>query len=325
VLEWTIIGSGDVVERHVGPALSAHDCRIASLWSPTRSNAAVMAKRLGTKLAQDATDAILSADAVYVCSPVSSHVEYALAAIRASKHVIVEKPLAAGISAIDHLADAITRDSRTQFMVAYYRRYMPWLLRVEQLLASNMLGSLSHVEIDFSAPFDTATKSWRIDPAISGGGVVADAGCHRLDYLVAILGWPESWTINSVTFAHPAVESDVEMALTWLSGVTANCRFSWNRSARDTVSFGCMRGQIKWSSSDSASLVIQSAATKYTETVAQPAHVLSPMIAAFRRRILDGARSRPDVEHAVRFDNWLSEILRSVHGYAAPSRASFGR
>lgn len=283
-----------------------------------------MAKHLGTRLAQDATDAILSAEGVYVCSPVSSHVEYALKAIRAGKHVIVEKPLAAGISAIDHLADAFTHDSRTQFMVAYYRRHMPWLLRVQQLLASNVLGSLKHVEIDFSAPFRTDTKSWRLDPALSGGGVVADAGCHRLDYLVAILGWPASFMVNSATFAHPAIESDVEMALAWPSGVTASCRFSWNRSARDTVSFECMRGQITWSSKDSGSLVIQSADTEYTEIVAQPTHVLSPMIAAFRRRILDGAPSRPEVEYAVRFDNWLAEILKSIHCHAAPLQANFG-
>ncbi|MGA4838628.1 Gfo/Idh/MocA family protein [Streptomyces sp. G45] len=185
-MRWAIAGYGDVVERRVLPALRALGERPAYLWGRDADRAARVAARHGVPRSGSDEDALFGdgIDAVYVATPVVRHVPLARRALAAGLPVLVEKPLAGGLD------QSLEADGHPCAAVAYYRRLAP---AVRRLRAALDTWTPRHVEVRFRcafAPGPTHPMRWRTDPALSGGGVLADAGSHRLDLLVMAFGRP---------------------------------------------------------------------------------------------------------------------------------------
>ena len=127
-------------------------------------------------------------EAIIISTPPQFHEALAVAAMRAGKHVLVEKPMAATPEACERMI-AVAKETGRLLTVGFNHRYFPAVKLVRDTVASGKIGKLSHMKgftghmglQEFKAP-------WMYDPQIMGGGALADNGVHMLDMCRYVMG-----------------------------------------------------------------------------------------------------------------------------------------
>ena len=129
-------------------------------------------------------------DVVSICTPNDRHEEMAVAALRAGKHVYIDKPLSVTADSADRIAAEAAR-AKGFTRVAFNNRFLPATLRAKELVEEGRIGQV----LTFSARY---LHSGSIDPARPigwkqqlQGGVILDLGSHVLDLVTWLAGWPE--------------------------------------------------------------------------------------------------------------------------------------
>ncbi|PYY61915.1 gfo/Idh/MocA family oxidoreductase [Curtobacterium sp. MCPF17_003] len=132
-------------------------------------------------------------DVVDVVSPGSSHVEIAIAALQAGKHVLCEKPLAntvAEAEAMTAAADA-ARAQGVRAMVGFSYRRVPAIAFARQLVQDGRIGTVRQVRAlylqDWLADAD-GPMTWRLDKSLAGSGALGDIGAHAIDLVEHVTG-----------------------------------------------------------------------------------------------------------------------------------------
>jgi predicted dehydrogenase len=124
-------------------------------------------------------------DAVIVATINSALAEVVVAAIRANKHVIVEKPAGISVSQIDGLIRC-AKMRGVCVRVGFNHRYHPAFQKAREIFASGVMGELMFIRARYGhggrIGYD---KEWRADPKLSGGGELIDQGIHLID----LAGW----------------------------------------------------------------------------------------------------------------------------------------
>ncbi|MFB3892148.1 MAG: Gfo/Idh/MocA family protein [Phycisphaerae bacterium] len=127
-------------------------------------------------------EAVIVATTHDMLSPVT------LAAARAAKHVLVEKPAGRTVAEIDPLIEAAKRYG-VLVRVGFNHRYHPAVLKAREIVASGALGEMMFLRGRYGhggrIGYD---KEWRADPKISGGGELIDQGVHLIDLARLFLG-----------------------------------------------------------------------------------------------------------------------------------------
>jgi predicted dehydrogenase len=132
-------------------------------------------------------------DVVDICSPGSSHVEIAIAALAAGKHVLCEKPLANTVAEAEQMAAAATAAAEHGVfaMVGFSYRRVPAITFARDLLASGRLGSLRQVRAQYLQDWLSDAEgpmTWRLDKSLAGSGSLGDIGAHAIDAVQFITG-----------------------------------------------------------------------------------------------------------------------------------------
>lgn len=196
-ISWGFIGCGEVTEKKSGPAFNeVPGSHVEAVMSRSEQKARLYAERHHIrKWYTDAQELIDDPDvnAIYIATPPSSHVTFAIMAMRAGKPCYVEKPLASSYE--DCLrVNRISEQTGVPCFVAYYRRYLPYFQKVKEIVEQGTLGKILNVQIQFSVPprdLDYSTGAnlpWRLQPDISGGGYFYDLAPHQLDLLQHLFG-----------------------------------------------------------------------------------------------------------------------------------------
>jgi predicted dehydrogenase len=132
-------------------------------------------------------------DVVDICSPGSSHVEIAIAALAAGKHVLCEKPLANTVAEAEQMAAAATVAAKNGVfaMVGFSYRRVPAITFARDLLASGRLGALRQVRAQYLQDWLSDAEgpmTWRLDKSLAGSGSLGDIGAHAIDAVQFITG-----------------------------------------------------------------------------------------------------------------------------------------
>jgi predicted dehydrogenase len=234
-VNWAIVGLGDIVRKRVGPAL---------LEQPqSRIYACVtrQPKRRADELASLQPERVYAnaelmwadpqVDAVYIATPTYLHAPLAIAALQSGKHVLVEKPMAMRAGEGERIIEAADQGGR-RLAVAYYRRFWPTFRRVKDMLDRGELGQVTSIRAAlhswYAPPLEDGT-AWRVQPELSGGGVLSDVGCHRLDLLAWWFGMPRRVAAMMGTRTHAyAAEDSAAALLSFGDGIPCNVSFQWN-------------------------------------------------------------------------------------------------
>jgi len=179
-----IIGCGNFASRVLVPEL----CRQGASPSAFASANGLSAKLLAGSAATSTTDiaALLDhpgASSVFIATRHAEHGELARSALRAGKHVWVEKPLALTEADLDATL-AVARSSSSPLAVGFNRRFAPLAVRLRAALAAK--SGLRRFTVDVNAGRLPADH-WTLDPRQGGGRIVGEA-CHFVDLLRFLSG-----------------------------------------------------------------------------------------------------------------------------------------
>lgn len=139
------------------------------------------------RVVKDVDEAIHDAevDAIIVATPNRYLAPIASLAIRADKHVLIEKPAALKTSEITELLNVV-EGSRRCVRVGYNHRYHPAIQKAYEIVTASGIGPLMFVRGRYGHGGRYGyEREWRADPAISGGGELIDQGVHLID----LAGW----------------------------------------------------------------------------------------------------------------------------------------
>jgi UDP-N-acetyl-2-amino-2-deoxyglucuronate dehydrogenase len=163
-------------------------------------------------------------DVVCICTPSGGHASQAIAAARAGKHVLVEKPMALSLADADAMITACEQ-AGVKLGVVLQRRAEPLFRRIHDAIAAGDLGKLTLgvVTIPYYRPqayFDQA--AWRGTWSLDGGGVLMNQGIHLVDLLVWYMGDPVQVLASAGTLHRDIeVEDTLAAALHFANGAVA--------------------------------------------------------------------------------------------------------
>ena len=143
-------------------------------------------------------------DIIDICTPNNSHAEIAIAAAKAGKHIICEKPLARTGEESRNMLDAV-RASGSIHMVAFNYRRTPAVALAKKLIEEGRIGDILNFRgtylQDWSADPDSPL-SWRFQKSVAGSGTVGDIGTHVVDFARYLVG--EIAAVNALVKTHIA-------------------------------------------------------------------------------------------------------------------------
>lgn len=317
-IRWGIIGCGDVCEIKSGPGF--YKARNSSLVAVMRRNGALaadFARRHGVPRWHDDAEAIITApdiDAVYVATPPSTHKDYALRCARAGKPCYVEKPMAfTAADCAEMLAAA--HANQVPLWVGYYRRALPRFLKVKALLDDGAIGDLRTVTVTHRTPLlvpHGGALPWRIDPAVNGGGLFFDLGCHTLDILDFLLGpiaEARGFAVNQG--GAYAAEDTVVAAFRFASGVCGTAQWSFAAAADiEENEIAGSEGRVTFSTFTPSPIRLVRGDRCEEFAVGDPPHVHQPLIQSIVDEMNGQGRCPSTGESAARTARVMDAIVK---------------
>ena len=189
-MKFGVIGTGIIGRIRVASIAARADAEVTAVADPDLDAARSLAGPLGAEAFAD-HGALLARgdlDVVVVSSPVTSHEEITLAALRAGCHVLCEKPLANSVEACRRLV-AAAKDADRCLAVGFNHRFYPSMRYLKSVLDEERIGRLDHLRVfgghDGLANF---REDWMYRSDLSGGGAMMDVGLHLTDLVRYLLG-----------------------------------------------------------------------------------------------------------------------------------------
>lgn len=188
-IKFAIIGYGNIGHRHAEHIIHNKHAALIAVCDivPEKKN------ELQTGIAfytnADEMLATINADVVCICTPNYLHEQHSIAALKAGKHVVVEKPMAISVEACNNMIDVATSVNKKIFAVKQ-NRYNPPVQAVKKLMTSNELGKIYLVQVNcFWNRGDNyyASSDWRGKKA-QDGGVLFTQFSHFIDILYYLNG-----------------------------------------------------------------------------------------------------------------------------------------
>jgi predicted dehydrogenase len=211
-----LVGSGSIADTHLGALLEIPQAKVVGVYSRTEEKARKAAARAGGDATTDWRALVRrpDVDLVDVVTSSGSHFEIALEALRAGKHVLVEKPMAMTSDEADRLAQAAAAKGATLSVISQ-RRFEEQHVAVKRLLDEGALGKLLLVEVSCpyyrtQAYYDSA--DWRGKIATDGGALM-NQSIHSVDLLLWFGGPATSLSARTATQTHRMEAEDLALVL----------------------------------------------------------------------------------------------------------------
>ena len=169
--------------------------------------------------------------AMYLCTPHHLHMEHALMAASASKHILVEKPIARTTAEGEKMV-AAARDAGVKLMVAENSRFMPTFQRSRELIRQGAIGTVRFIQIQEETNFTFG--GWRASHEMMGGGVLIDGGIHSVHMLINLAGMPEEVYASSLPRTSNRIggEDGIVLMARLQGGATGLINHAWGISKR---------------------------------------------------------------------------------------------
>ena len=208
-VRWGILSTADIGLRKVIPGLRRSPrSEVLGIASREGPRAAAAAEELAIPRNYASYEALLDdpdIDAVYIPLPNHRHAEWTIAAARAGKHVLCEKPLGLTAAQAQEMVDAC-RESGVLLMEAFMYRQHPSWIAARELLASGRIGKLQAVDSWFSY-FNDDPRNIR-NMLETGGGALYDIGCYSVNLSRMLFG-SEPIGVKAAITRDPGVGVDV--------------------------------------------------------------------------------------------------------------------
>jgi UDP-N-acetylglucosamine 3-dehydrogenase len=184
-----LLGAGFMGTTHARAYTQIPDTQVVAIIGKNPERAKQLANEIGSRVSQD-FEQILSdptVDVVDITLPTPLHPEFAVQALNAGKHVILEKPIALSLPEADVILEAASRSEKF-LMVAHVIRFWPEYMALQEIIQSRRIGK-PRLATAYRLSNMPQWADWFRDPH-SFGGAVLDLQIHDLDFLNLIFGKP---------------------------------------------------------------------------------------------------------------------------------------
>ena len=217
-----IAGLGRLGARHAQAlAYGTRHCTLVAACSPVAAERAYAAEQCGvTKLYEQYEDMLADPeiDAVALVTPTSLHANQTIAALRAGKHVFVEKPLALNVEDCEAVLKVAKEHPKQIAMVGFVRRFDPHYVAAQQSIANGEIGRpfiINSQTCDMNDP-----DGFFVRFSATSGGIFMDVSIHDVDLARWMLGKPRALRVfaSGTTALHPALAEfgDVDNGLSMI-------------------------------------------------------------------------------------------------------------
>ena len=196
---WAVVGTGTVSHAVASDLRHVEGARRAAVWSRDVRKAHAFAQQQQFDRAYGSFDQLIAApdvDIVYLATPHATHTPFALAALDAGKHVLIEKPIGVDAAEARTIARAARANKRFA-MEGMWMRFSPAYIALRAEVASGALGDISSVRATFGLPFGAKdSPAWSAD---RGSSTLLDQAIYTVTLARDILGEPAGIVSNATT------------------------------------------------------------------------------------------------------------------------------
>ncbi|WP_019004103.1 Gfo/Idh/MocA family protein [Cohnella laeviribosi] len=196
-----VIGTGSISDFHLKSYARHPDAELVAVCDLNAERARKKADQFGAAKSYSDYKELLAdpdIDAVSVCTWNNTHAEISIAALRAGKHVLVEKPLCTTVEEALRIQEAVEETGK-QLMIGYVRRYDPNARLLKEFVDKGEFGDLYYAKAS-SIRRHGNPGGWFADRSRSGGGPLIDIGVHMIDLCWYMMGRPKAVTVSGNTY-----------------------------------------------------------------------------------------------------------------------------
>jgi len=318
-LRWGIYGTGWISEEFASSCLTHTAQDVITVASRTPGKAQEFAAKVGIASFDESYESLASRDdidAVYIATRPSGHLEHALIAIDAGKHVLIEKPIAMNAQEAEKIF-AAAKTAGVFAMEAMWNRYLPQASVVRQIKEQGLLGEPRLILMDFCQDHAEIPARW----VPGGGSAMYDMGVYPVAFSIEHLGYPTR--IRAIgTLAESGVEAEVTAVLDYENGARAIFTLSAMNHAPHHATISGSEGIVEYMTPFVVPSGISLSSTGFnTEQVSwkdeypQRGHQgLGYEATAFAKYVSEGLVESPIHPHeeSVRALEIIAEILRQI-------------
>jgi len=222
-LSWGIIGPGGIAKVFMAAVQKHTNQRIHAVASRTPGLAAAVSAEFSIPLKLDNYEELVhhpEVDAVYIASHMKDHFGHAMLALKANKHVLIEKPITYLPAEARELL-GFAKSKGLLAMEAMWTRYLPQSYLIRELLESGDLGKPELLSAAFATDNRAIPRLWQK----GGGGIAFDMGIYPIAIAQQFLGNPTSITAKGVV-TDTGMDAESHVMLEYASGARANLLMS---------------------------------------------------------------------------------------------------
>jgi predicted dehydrogenase len=212
MLGFAIVGCGMIARFHARALAEVPDVKVTALVSRKKETAEKLAQELGLRCGvySDLAEALKSKDVqvVTVTTPSGAHLEPAIAAAHAGKHVVVEKPLEITLDRCDRIIDACEKH-KVKLCTIFPSRFADANVELKKAIEAQRFGRLTLGETTCKwwrpqSYYDEG--GWKGTQALDGGGALMNQAIHNVDLLQWMMGMPTQVAGFTAMLAHERIE-----------------------------------------------------------------------------------------------------------------------
>ena len=219
--KWGIIGTGGIARAFATDIAHLSDHVIAAVGSRNLETAENFVKSIPGAKAYGSYEALINdsdIDAIYVATPHPSHKENVIAALKAKKPVLCEKPFAVNASQAKEMV-AAAKAHDVALMEAMWARFLQHYGKIREIVASGVLGQITTIHADHGQRLADQNIPRLVEPSLAGGALL-DLGIYPISFAHMVLGIPQSITSKAV-FTDKGVDAQTSMIFDYGNGAQA--------------------------------------------------------------------------------------------------------
>lgn len=212
-----IIGTGSITGKHAQAIAEIEGAELVTLYNPNPQSAAKAKAQFGIPVFTDLNEflKVPGLDIVCVCTPSGMHLEPGLAAAKAGKHLMIEKPIEINLQRTDELIAACA-DSGVKLAVIFQNRFTEDYQKLKKAITDGVFGRLLMGNAYVNWFRDSAyysTSNWKGTLEADGGGALINQGIHTIDLLLDLMGDVKSVFGQVQTTLYPIEGEDMGAAI----------------------------------------------------------------------------------------------------------------
>lgn len=212
IIHFGVVGLGNIASTHA-QVINGHDsAMVSAACSRSEENRKQFGSEFDLALYSDYSEMLThdKLEAVTICTPSGSHLNYAQKAAEAGKHVVIEKPIEITVQRGKEIIECCKQNG-VKLAVIYQNRFSDGAIEMKQELNNDKIGSIvmAGASVKWYRDQDYyARSSWRGTLNLDGGGAVINQAIHTLDLLIWMLGDVESVSAFKATLTHSGIEAE---------------------------------------------------------------------------------------------------------------------